>query len=230
MGDAKRRALIAILLVAPIQTATLLISHFSNAGWVGQTTFITSKIWLLTIPLWWHLKVDGKKRSWSIPHHGGWKVASLLGIGMAGVILGAWFLIGTWAVDAEAIRVQWGVFGLTDWRILLAACFYWIFLNSVLEEIVFRWFITTRVETLVGSEIKWRTMAITAAIFTLHHTVALLFSVALWLVILGTIAIFIAGLIFSWVFLKYRSIWVVWLCHAIADVGLFIVIGIIMLG
>jgi len=48
--------------------------------------------------------------------------------------------------------------------------------------------------------------------------------------VLGTTAIFVSGLLFSWLYLRYRSVWVVWLCHAIADVGLFIVIAIIMLG
>ena len=57
-----------------------------------------------------------------------------------------------------------------------------------------------------------------ATVFTIHHIVVLAFSVAWWVVVLGTTAIFVSGLLFSWLYLRYRSVWVVWLCHAIADV------------
>ena len=145
---------------------------------------------------------------------------------MGGVILAAWFVIGVRVIDVEDIRTTWGVFGMTDWRILLAACLYWIFLNSVLEEFVFRWFITTRAETVFGDSGVVKPILLSATVFTIHHIVVLAFSVVWWVVVLGATAIFVSGLLFSWLYLRYRSVWVVWLCHAIADVGLFIVIAI----
>ena len=152
MERSTKKAILAILLIAPIPSFSLLIGQNSGSGIVGQVTFVLSKCWLLAIPLWWHLKLEGNERSWSPPSKGGWGISAALGAGMAGIILGAWFLLGNIAVDAEEIRSTWGVFGLTDWRILLGVCLYWIFLNSVLEEIVFRWFITTRAEIIFGSE------------------------------------------------------------------------------
>ena len=230
MEAERRRAWIAILLIAPIPTFNLLFSQFTSDGSLSQAVFLLSKILLLAIPLWWYLKLEGNPISWSRPTQGGWGVAAALGLGMGGVILAAWFIIGVRVIDVEAIRTTWGVFGMTDWRILLAACLYWIFLNSVLEEFVFRWFITTRAETVFGDSGVVKPILLSATVFTIHHIIVLAFSVVWWVVVLGTTAIFVSGLLFSWLYLRYRSVWVVWLCHAIADIGLFIVIAIIMLG
>ena len=231
MEESKRRAIIAILLIAPIPALNLLIGQYSGSGAIGQLSFVLSKCWLLAVPLWWHLKLEKKEASWSAPTEGGWGVAAALGAGMAGVILGAWFLLGKNAVDVEEVRATWGTFGLTNWKILLGACLYWIFINSVLEEIVFRWFVTTRAEVIFSGSDLTKPILLSASVFTIHHTVALAFGgIVWWVILLGTVAIFVAGLIFSWIYMRYRSVWVVWLCHAIADLGLFVVIGIIMLG
>ena len=230
MEEERRRAWIAILLIAPIPSLNLLFSQYSGDGSLAQAVFVLSKVWLLALPLWWYLKLEGNPISWSLPTQGGWGVAAALGLGMGGVILAAWFVIGVRVIDVEEIRTTWGMFGMTDWRILLMACLYWIFLNSVLEEFVFRWFITTRAETVVGDSGMAKPILLSATVFTIHHIVVLAFSVVWWVVVLGTTAIFVSGLLFSWLYLRYRSVWVVWLCHAIADVGLFIVIAIIMLG
>ncbi len=230
MEEERRRAWIAILLIAPIPSFNLLFSQYSGDGPLVQAGFVLSKVWLLALPLWWYLKLEGKPISWSLPTQGGWGVAAALGLGMGGVILAAWFIIGVRMIDVEEIRATWGMFGLTDWRILLVACLYWIFLNSVLEEFVFRWFITTRAETVFGDSGVVKPILLSATVFTIHHIVVLAFSVVWWVVVLGTTAIFVSGLLFSWLYLRYRSVWVVWLCHAIADIGLFIVIAIIMLG
>jgi membrane protease YdiL (CAAX protease family) len=230
MEEERRRAWIAILLIAPIPSLNLLFSQFSGDGALAQAVFVLSKILLLAIPLWWYLKLEGNPISWSLPTQGGWGVATALGLGMGGVILAAWFIIGVRVIDVEEIRTTWGIFGMTDWRILLMACLYWIFLNSVLEEFVFRWFITTRAETVFGDSGVVKPILLSATVFTIHHIIVLAFSVVWWVVVLGTTAIFVSGLLFSWLYLRYRSVWVVWLCHAIADIGLFIVIAIIMLG
>ena len=230
MEEERRRAWIAILLIAPIPSLNLLFSQFSGEGALAQAVFVLSKVWLLALPLWWYLKLEGNPISWSLPTQGGWGVAAALGLGMGGMILAAWFIIGVRVIDVEEIRATWGVFGMTDWRVRLRACLYWLFLNSVLVEFVFRWFITTRAETVFGDSGVVKPILLSATVFTIHHIVILAFSVIWWVIVLGTTAIFVSGLLFSWLYLRYRSVWIVWLCHAIADIGLFIVIAIIMLG
>ena len=51
MDENKRRAILAILLVAPIPALNLLISQYSGSGAIGQMSFVLSKCWLLAVPL-----------------------------------------------------------------------------------------------------------------------------------------------------------------------------------
>jgi membrane protease YdiL (CAAX protease family) len=61
-----------------------------------------------------------------------------------------------------------------------------------------------------------------ALIFVLHHTIAMAIFGSPWLAnLLASIGLFISGAVFSWLYLKYRSIWVPWLAHAICDVAVF---------
>ena len=110
-------------------------------------------------------------------------------------------------------------FGLTTpWKLMLAILF-WVFINSVLEEFVFRWFITSKIEQLVSG--KWLPILLSAGVFTLHHTIALAFFIDPLGNFLASLGVFIGGVIFSWIYIEYRSIWVAWVAHAIADVAVF---------
>ena len=109
--------------------------------------------------------------------------------------------------------------GLTvAWKFALAI-FFWVFINSVLEEYVFRWFITSKIEQLTGG--VWLPIFISAGIFTIHHTIALAFFIDPLGNFIASLGVFIGGSIFSWLYLRYRSIWIAWLAHAIADIAIF---------
>ena len=154
-----------------------------------------------------------------MPEHGGWMVSTLLGIGMAVVIAMAYFILGDMLLRNEDLYEILDPFGLTvPWKLALGILF-WIFINSVLEEYVFRWFITSKLEQLVGG--KWRPILLSAGIFTLHHTIALAFFIDPLGNALASLGVFIGGVIFSWIYVQYRSVWVAWVAHAIADVAIF---------
>ena len=89
----------------------------------------------------------------------------------------------------------------------------------MLEEYVFRWFITSKLEQILGG--KWRPILLSAGIFTLHHTIALAFFIDPLGNALASLGVFIGGVIFSWIYVQYRSIWVAWVAHALADVAIF---------
>ena len=146
-------------------------------------------------------------------------VSTLLGIGMAIVIAIAYFLLGDLVIRSEDLAEILEPFGLTvPWKLAVGILF-WIFINSVLEEYVFRWFITSKLETLVGG--KWRPILLSAAIFTLHHTIALAFFIDPLGNAIASLGVFIGGVIFSWLYVQYRSVWIAWVAHAIADVAVF---------
>ena len=42
-----------------------------------------------------------------------------------------------------------------------------------------------------------------------------------WANLLASIGLFVGGAIFSWLYVRHRSIWVPWLAHALCDVAVF---------
>jgi hypothetical protein len=42
-----------------------------GVGKGSQIVWLLSKVWLLAIPLYWHLRIDRKEWSWSTPEKGG---------------------------------------------------------------------------------------------------------------------------------------------------------------
>ena len=215
----KRRALIGLTLVGIAPTVSVVTGFGLNAGLVGSLVFIFTKLWMFGLPAFWYLRVEGGERSSSLPSNGGWMVSTYLGIGMAFVICIAYFLLGDVVLRAEDLAEILEPFGLTvPWKLAVGILF-WIFINSVLEEYVFRWFITSKLEEVVGG--TWLPIFLSAGIFTLHHTIALAFFIDPLGNALASLGVFIGGVIFSWIYVQYRSVLVVWVAHAIADVAVF---------
>ena len=215
----KQLALIGLVLVAIAPTVSVVTGFALKAGIIGAFVFIFTKLWMFGLPAYWYLKVEGGERSFSIPQNGGWKVSTLLGIGMIVVIGVAYFFLGDLMLRGDDLHEILEPFGLTvPWKLAIGILF-WIFINSVLEEYVFRWFITSKLEQLVGG--KWLPILLSAGIFTLHHTIALAFFIDPLGNALASLGVFIGGIIFTWIYIQNRSIWVAWGAHALADVAIF---------
>jgi len=215
----KQMALLALVLVGIAPTISILTGFGLKAGVIAIFVFILMKVWIFGLPTYWHLKIDGQPISWSKPEKGGYLVATGLGIGMVVAIVAAYLLLGELMMDADMLYALLEPVGLTvAWKFGLAILF-WVFINSVLEEYVFRWFITSKAEILLGG--KWKPVFLSAAIFTLHHAIALSFFISPLGTLIGSFGVFIGGSIFSWVYVTYRSVWVAWITHALADVAIF---------
>ena len=79
--------------------------------------------------------------------------------------------------------------------------------------------ITSKIEQFVNG--KWTAVFLSSAIFTLHHSIALVFFLDPLGAVIASLGVFIGGSIFSWLYIEYRSIWVAWVAHACADVAIF---------
>ena len=215
----KQLALLGLVLVAIAPTVSVITGFALKAGIIAAFVFVFTKLWMFGLPALWYLKVEGGERSYSMPKEGGWTISALLGIGMIFVIATAYFLLGDLVLRSEDLHEILEPFGLTvPWKLAIGILF-WIFINSVLEEYVFRWFITSKLEQILGG--KWRPILLSAGIFTLHHTIALAFFIDPLGNALASLGVFIGGVIFSWLYVQYRSIWVAWVAHALADVAIF---------
>jgi membrane protease YdiL (CAAX protease family) len=92
--------------------------------------------------------------------------------------------------------------------------------NSLLEEFVWRWFVFRQVERLAGPRLR---VPLAALGFTLHHIVVFAVQLGTELAIAGSIAVFVAGCLWSWLYARWRSVWPGWVCHALVDAaGLWI--------
>jgi membrane protease YdiL (CAAX protease family) len=110
--------------------------------------------------------------------------------------------------------------GLARPAVYLGCAVYWILVNSVLEEYVWRWFVVRQGEALVGPD---RAVVLSAAGFTLHHILAMSLYLGPAATSLASAGIFAAGCAWSWCYVRYRSIWPGYLSHALADVAIFAV-------
>jgi membrane protease YdiL (CAAX protease family) len=96
----------------------------------------------------------------------------------------------------------------------------WITLNSLMEEYVWRWFVFRKFEVLLGGKLA---VPATALAFTAHHVIVLAAQFDWPIALLGSCGVFIGGTVWSWLYLRYRSIWPGYVSHAIADAAIFII-------
>jgi len=221
--------LMAICLVAFVPTISILFTlNYNDDEFTSQVFFMSCKFWLLIAPTYWFLRVEGNDISWSLPNRDGLIFGALTGIVMSGIIVVTWLLFGD-TIDTDAMIAEMETTGLTDIRFYVAGMLYWIFLNSLLEEYVFRWFVTTKGLDLLGSEIA--AIILSASLFTLHHAIALhYFGFIWWQTIMACFGLLSAAAIWSWLYFRHKSIWVCWLSHAICDVAVFIIGYILIFG
>ena len=221
-------AILGLLLVSIAPSISVLTGFAFKAGVLAVFVFIFTKVWVFGLPAFWHLRIEKKEFSWSPVKKGGWGMSLMLGIGMMLVVWLAYFILGEQMLQPDALKAILDPVGLTvPWK-LAAAIVFWVFINSVLEEYVFRWFITSKIERLVGG--KWRSAFLSSAVFTLHHSIALVFFLDPLGAILASIGVFIGGTVFSWLYLEYRSVWIAWVAHACADVAIFAIAWQIIVG
>ncbi len=185
---------------------------------LGKAVFGASKIWVLVLPIVWIMLVDRKRPTLPRPVVRGMGAACLTGAIIFVSIGGAYLLFGRMWIEAESMRARADDVGLTTPRIYLFGAAYWITINSLMEEYVWRWFVVTRCEVLMP---RLAAVAASGVLFTLHHIIALNVYFDWRVSLLGSIGVFIGGTIWSWLYLRYRNIWAAYVSHVFADVVIF---------
>jgi hypothetical protein len=122
--------------------------------------------------------------------------------------------------ELERLRAAEHEAGLTSPGRYLAFALYIVLVNSLLEEYVWRWFVYSRCEQLVGPAAG---VVLSALCFTAHHVVVFAVQMDPLPAALASLGVFLAGLAWSVCYRVFRSIWPAYLSHALADVaGLWI--------
>ena len=217
----KSKSFIALLLLVPAASLGVL----SAMVWWPQSTpglalFALCKGWLFAFPLLWHRFIDKGPITFSPARKGGFLWGTISGICISAAITLAYIAIGDHLIDLSAMQERIASVGLANARAYTLAALYWISINSVLEEYVWRWFVFRKSEIVFGRHLA---VVVSALFFTLHHIVAMnVYMDGIALVLCAT-GIFIGGVVWSHMYSRFRSIWPGYLSHAIVDLCVFLI-------
>lgn len=222
-----RNALTALCLLVPASTMGVLCGMiwFPDTA-LGAGLFFFFKAWLLILPLVWRLWIDKQPVRFSLSHNGGTLAGILTGLLIAGVILTFWKLLGPHLVDPELVRTKMIAVGLTTLPRYLGMIVYWILINSLLEEVVWRWFVTEKFNIICRSHLP--AALLSALAFTIHHFIAMLTFFSLPAALLCSFFIFVGGTIWSALYLRTNSIHSPYISHIFADIAIFLIGGLIL--
>ena len=215
-----RQSIIALLLLVPAPTIGAAMAMVIAPGSIGQAVFMISKAWLILLPVAWLLFVDKGRLSWSPPQQGGFSIATLLGLAIMICIFAGYFLLGRHWIDADHVQRMAEQNGIGTPTVYLGMVAYWITFNSLLEEYVWRWFVVRKCEALVAPV---PAIILSAVFFTIHHVVALAVQFDWRVTVLASLGVFIGGVVWSWLYVRYRSVWPCYVSHAIVDVPIFVI-------
>ncbi len=214
----KRHAFISLLLLIPAPSIGVLFGMvlFPDSS-LGKGVFLFSKIWLLLLPALWLFFLEGHKMPRSHTQPGGFRMGWISGLFISAFIIGGAVLGRQW-IDRDFFREMMAQIGLDNRVLYLWGAAYWVLVNSVLEEYVWRWFVVRQFSKLFHP-----TGAVLASGlgFTVHHFIAMQVYFSPAIAALCTFFIFIGGVWWSWMFVRYRTIWPGWLSHALVDITVF---------
>lgn len=216
----RRRAALALLFSAPATTLGSVVAYVLAPGAFGQGFYMGMRAWIALFPVAWTLWVARERISFSpLPperRREAWSGTALLCALTLAVVFGGYALVGESLLDAEALRESVERSGIgTPARFALAALAI-SFGNSLLEEYFWRWFVYRHCETLVGARVA---VPLAALLFTSHHVVTFCVLFGTSAGIAASIAVFIAGCVWSACYLRWRSIWPGWIVHVVADLA-----------
>ncbi|MEM7624329.1 MAG: CPBP family intramembrane glutamic endopeptidase [Planctomycetota bacterium] len=230
-------ALLALVIIAPIQligtTTAMVWFPDSTAAKVG---FGIAKVMLMLAPLVWLWKVE-KTRPRLPRWHGdpdgglhGFRGSGMLAAHVTGalifaVIAGAYYGFARHWIDVEPMREKVVQMGLDNLWLFLAGALYWCTINSLLEEYFWRWFIYSRLRDVLPRSAVGVGLAVVACglLFTAHHVVALKVYFDWKTTILASAGVFIGGVTWSLLYLRYKNIWACYVSHVYPDVIIFFI-------
>ncbi|MFH0908436.1 MAG: type II CAAX endopeptidase family protein [bacterium] len=225
-SPSKRLAVFALVCLVPAPTLGVLFGMVLLPGTtLGAALFFCAKVWILVAPALWHFAVERQDSASLRPARYGLGMGLLTGLIIGGGILGAYTALGSAMLDLELFRARMQEIGLSHRGVFIGLAAYWIVVNSLLEEYVWRWFVTQQWQKLLRPKAA---VILSALCFTLHHVLVTKVYLPWATVIVVSCGVFTGGLIWSWLFARYRSIWPGYISHVLADAAIF-AIGFAML-
>lgn len=215
-----QNAVLALLLLVPVPSIGVATQLYMLPGLKGHLVALLSKIWMLLLPTIWLLFVDKDNLKVEYPKKRDFLAGVGLGLLMLCIMLIVYWLLGAKWIDVKYVRDKATQVGLDSFAVYLVGSAYWIFVNSLLEEFVWRCFVYRKCEMLVSSPLA---VVLSALFFTIHHIVGLAAYFDWRATTLCSLGVFLAGAIWSWCYLTYCSIWPGYISHIFADIAIFLI-------
>ena len=217
---AHSKTILALACMLPVPTLGTYIGMVALGGTrTGQVLFFLAKLWVIAVPIWWGLRTEPGALRRALCNWRGVPLAATMGAAVAAVIGLAYLLLGARVLAVDHMRRMADYVGLTSPRIYLAGSVYWVLLNALLEEVVYRWFLLSAFQRL-GLQ-RWAVPA-GATAFVLHHTIALTVYCPPAGAVLTSMGVFVGGLMWGWLFRRFASIPAVTVSHIIVDISVFL--------
>jgi len=109
--------------------------------------------------------------------------------------------------------------GIKENFILFAA--FISIVHSLIEEYYWRWFVYGAFRKISSNSYLPHLLA--ALAFTAHHIIVVSQYFSFGLAALLSLAVFIGGLLWSWMYSRHKSLLAAWISHAIVDIGVMYV-------
>ncbi len=218
-----RSPVLALGLLVPVPTTGALMAMWVVPGPVGGAIYACAKAWILMLPVVWTLFIDQCTMQPCIMTHRqpvrhGLSAGFTLGLAISVVIIALFELINRSAgIDASRLRqvaLDAGFGSLVNY------CLFGVYLatiNALLEEYVWRWFVFRAAASAMSESVA---VPISAAFFTLHHVVVLAAYFPAWLTVMCSLGVFTGGCVWSWCYLRYRSVWPGYVSHIVVDLAI----------
>lgn len=223
----RNRSILALLLIVPISSIGALTSTVVAPGAIGQGIAIGCGIWMLIFPLAWHVLIERQQLKLRLAQDG-LVVGIILGIMMFGLIFASYWFGGRYWLNIPDIRARTSQMGMNIPLMVFGFGTFQTLVNSLIEEYVWRWFVFRHCGLLWS---KAKAVWISAGFFTLHHVILMAAYCDDWrLVVVGSLSVFIAGVLWARCARIYNSLLPSYLSHLAADLALQIASWHILLG
>lgn len=215
----KRSSFLSLLLLLPAPSIGVFCGMVLWPGTAtGKGIFLFSKIWILLIPAVWFFVVQRGRLTRGKTAPGGFRMGLLSGFAISAFIVLMYWVLGRRLIDPGFVREMAEQVGLVPQHRYLLGALYWFCINSVLEEYVWRWFVVRQCSALMKPKAA---IAVSALAFTVHHIIAMQVYFNGIVTAVGAAGIAFGGAFWSWMFLRYETIWPGWVSHAVVDVAIF---------
>lgn len=222
------RSALALLLLVPAPTIGVTCAMFLFPGTaLGMSVQATAKVWLLAFPILWVFliqrgRITLPRWSWK-----GMPAGIITGLLTLGIIVGAWELFANTMVDYSLFQDKMKEIGLDSLGKFLLFAAALTFINALLEEYVWRWFVYEKwnevLRKFAGPVAIPGAIILAGLCFTLHHTIAMSLYFDWKVNLIASLGVFTGGVTWSIVYLKYKNIYAGYVSHIFADIAVFYV-------